>query len=41
MLLRIVTEPQQGATHDQLLAVARGTEDLRCIAARVLPEVTR
>ena len=28
MLLRIFTEPQQGATHDQLLAVARRTEDL-------------
>ncbi|MFM7616916.1 MAG: LLM class F420-dependent oxidoreductase [Actinomycetes bacterium] len=28
MLLRIFTEPQQGATHDQLLAVARRTEAL-------------
>ncbi len=28
MDLRIFTEPQQGATYDQLLAVARATEDL-------------
>ncbi|MFP4513295.1 MAG: LLM class flavin-dependent oxidoreductase, partial [Acidimicrobiales bacterium] len=27
MDLRIFTEPQQGATYDQLLAVARATED--------------
>ncbi len=27
MLLRIFTEPQQGATYDQLLAVARATEE--------------
>ncbi len=27
MLVRIFTEPQQGATYDQLLAVARATED--------------
>jgi alkanesulfonate monooxygenase SsuD/methylene tetrahydromethanopterin reductase-like flavin-dependent oxidoreductase (luciferase family) len=26
MQLRIFTEPQQGASHDQLLAVARATE---------------
>lgn len=41
MLLRILTEPQQGATHDQLLAVARRTDRAELIAARVLPEVTR
>ncbi len=28
MQLRIFTEPQQGATYDQLLAVAKATEDL-------------
>ena len=28
MDLRIFTEPQQGATYDDLLAVARATEDL-------------
>ena len=27
MQLRIFTEPQQGATYDQLLAVARAAED--------------
>ena len=27
MELRIFTEPQQGATYDQLLAVARAAED--------------
>ena len=28
MDLRIFTEPQQGATYDDLLAVAKATEDL-------------
>ena len=28
MLLRIFTEPQQGASYDELLAVARTAEDL-------------
>ncbi|MEO8851594.1 MAG: LLM class F420-dependent oxidoreductase, partial [Allobranchiibius sp.] len=28
MELRIFTEPQQGATHDDLLRVARATEEL-------------
>ena len=35
MDLRIFTEPQQGATYDDLLAVARAAEDARL--RRVLP----